>query len=111
MTRLIVWAAAATAVEVAVFAGAVHALLRHAMLERGLPTWQVGDTLRTSPLLWIGATLVVAGLNRAMALVALRAGPGAAEASGGGGVAVAAVVALLGVAIGWFGLRAVGKLY
>ncbi len=92
------------------FAAAVHALLRYAMLERGLPTWHVGDTLRTSPLLWTGAALVAAGLNRALALLALRAGRDAADASGGG-VAAAAAMALVGVTIGWFGLRAIGKLY
>ena len=99
------WVAVATTAEVAALFGVVHTLLHHAMVARGLPSWRPADTLRTSPLLWIGATLCAASLNRLVALAASRAGPG------GVGVAAAVVTALVGAAIAWFGMRAVGKLY
>jgi hypothetical protein len=108
MTRLIGWAVGATVAEVAALIGVVHTLLQHAMLARGLPTWRLADTLLTSPLLWTGATLFAASVNRAVALAALRAGRDGAAA---GGVATAAALALVGAAVAWFGLRAVGKLY
>lgn len=108
MTRLIVWSVAATAVEVAALAGVVHTLLRYAMTARGLPVWRLGDTLLTSPLLWIGATVVAVALNCAIALVALRAGRHTAAT---GGLTATVAVALVGMAMAWFGLRAVGKLY
>jgi Mg/Co/Ni transporter MgtE len=108
MTRLIGWAVAVTVAEVAALVGVVHTLLHHAMLARGLPSWRLGDTLLTSPLLWTGATLFAASVNRLIALAALRAGR---DGAAGGGVAAAAVVAVVGAVIAWFGLRAVGKLY
>jgi hypothetical protein len=110
MTRLIAWGVAATAAEVALLLGVVHTLLRLAMTARGLPSWRVADTLLTSPLLWAGSTLVAAALNRLVAVAALRAGRDTAAAASGG-VAATVAVALLGAAMAWFGLRAVGKLY
>ena len=108
MTRLIGWAAAATAAEVAALLWAVHTLLRHAMTARGLPSWRLGDTLLTSPLLWAGAALFAGSLNRLVAAAALRVG----RDGGAGGPAWATVAAALaGAAMAWFGLRAVGKLY
>ncbi len=108
MTRLIGWVVGATLVEVALFVGVVHTLLHHAMTARGLPTWRLGDTLLTSPLLWTGSTLFAASLNRLVAVAALRAGRDGAAV---GGVAVTVAAATAGVVIGWFGVRAVGKLY
>lgn len=108
MTRLIGWGVAATVAEIAAFVGVVHTLLRHAMLARGLPSWRLGDTLLTSPLLWIGATLVAAALNRLIAAVALRAGRDGVAVSG---VSTTVLIAVGGAAMAWFGLRAVGKLY
>jgi hypothetical protein len=109
MTRLLVWSVAVTALQVSALLGVVHTLLRHAMLARGLPTWRVGDTLLTSPVLWIGATVTVASITRLVALAALRAEGNGPSLGGGTGATVA--VALLGVVMAWFGLRAVGKLY
>jgi hypothetical protein len=100
------WVAVATTAEVAALFGVVHTLLHHAMVARGLPSWRPADTLRTSPLLWTGATLCAASLSQLVALAASRAGGG-----GGSGVAVAVAFALVGAAIAWFGVRAVGKLY
>lgn len=108
MTRLIVWCVVATCVELGAFAAVVHAVLRYAMLARGLPTWRVADTLLTSPLLWIGATLAAGSLTWLVAATAFRAGRDTPSSSG---MAVAAIAALLGAAIAWFGVRAIGKLY
>ena len=108
MTWLIGWTVGATVAEVAAVVGVVHTLLHHAMLARGLPFWRLGDTLRTTPLLWTGTAVFTASLNRTIALAALRAGRDGATASD---VATAALVALVGAVIAWFGLRAIGKLY
>ena len=102
MTRLIGWVAGATAAEVAALVAVVHTLLHRTMLARGLPSWRPADTLRTSPLLWTGATLFAAALNRLVALAAVGTGAG---------VGAAVAVAAAGAAVAWFGMRAVGKLY
>jgi len=109
MAELVAWVVAATAVEVAGLLGVVHAVLRRTMAERGMAGWRVADTLLTSPLLWLGAVLVCASLNRAVAAAALRAGRGGGEASSS--VALALAAAAVGAAMMWFGVRAVGKLY
>jgi hypothetical protein len=110
MARLIVWGVGATVAEVLAVVAVVHTLLHRAMLERGLPAWRLSDTLLTSPLLWLGATLVAGGLTRLVAVAALRAGPVAAGADAGG-VAAPALAAAVGAVAAWLGLRAVGKLY
>ena len=107
MIRLLAWSVAATVAQVAALLGVVHTLLRYAMLARGLPAWRLGDTLLTSPLLWLGATLAAAALTRVVVVTALRAG----RAGTDGGLALAVGVAVAGAAMMWFGLRAVGKLY
>ena len=99
---MIGWVAGATAAEVAALVAVVHTLLHRGMLARGLPSWRLADTLLTSPLLWTGATLLAAALNRLVALAALGSGAGV-------GAAVTAAVA--GAAVAWFGMRAVGKLF
>lgn len=110
MIWLIAFAGAAVFVEVLAFVLVVHTLLRHAMLARGLPAWRLGDTVLTSPLLWIGAAMVAGALNRGLAVAGLRAGLGG-EISGDATAAATIGLAGLGLVVGWFGLRAVGKLY
>ena len=107
MTRLIVWGAVATAAEVGGALALVHTLLRYAMVARGLPRWRLGDTLLTSPLLWLGVTLVAGAFNWLLAGAGVRAGRGAADDA----PAAAVGLALVGAVMTWFGLRAVGKLY
>lgn len=105
---MLAWVVAATVIEVGGLVAVVHTLLRHAMTARGMAEWALTDTLLTSPLLWTGAALAGGALNRLVAVSGVRAGrdeltqPGAA-------LTVAAVV--VGAAMMWFGLRAVGKLY
>lgn len=108
MNRVIVWGAVAAVVEVAGALAVVHTLLRYAMTARGLPAWRVGDTLLTSPLLWLGVTLVVVALNWLLVGAVVRSGRG--DAAGTPGAAAVGLV-LVGAAMTWFGLRAVGKLY
>ena len=108
MTRLIALGVAATVVEVVALVAVVHTLLRHAMTARGLPSWRVADTLLTSPLLWLGAALAAGALNWLVAGGAARAG----RADGAVPTVLAPIgVALVGAAMAWFGMRAVGKLY
>jgi len=108
MTRVILWSAVATVAAVAGVLGVVHTLLRYAMTARGLRSWRVADTVLTSPLLWLGVTLVAAALSWLLTGAALRVGrPDAA----GGSAALVVAMALVGAAMVWFGLRAVGKLY
>ena len=111
MTRLIVLGVAATLAEVAAAAGVIHTLLRSAMLARGLPSWRLGDTLLTSPVLWLGVATSAGAVNWLLVLAALRGAASGEAAASPGGVAVPALAALLGSAMAWFGLRAVGKLY
>ena len=108
MTRLIAWTVVAAVAELVGVLAVVHTLLRYAMTARGLPVWRLGDTLLTSPLLWLGATLAAVALNWLVAGAALRAGQANEP---GGSPAVALGLALLGATMAWFGLRAVGKLY
>jgi hypothetical protein len=109
MARLIAWGVGATVVEVLAVVAVVHTLLHRAMLERGLPSWRLRDTLLASPLLWLGAALVAGGLTRLVAVAALRAGR--AAAADAGGVAAPALAAAAGAVVAWFGLRGVEKLY
>ncbi len=86
----------------------LHAPLRHAMRERGLPAWRVRDTLLTSPLFVAGVVLALLAANHGLVRLAVDAHTGA---SGRGHVAGSAAAVCVGLTMAAFGLRAVRKLF
>jgi hypothetical protein len=100
--------AAAAAIATTLVVAALHAPLRHAMRERGLPEWRVRDTLLTSPLFVAGVALALLAANHGLVRLAV-------DTHGGGGGAghVAGSLAVVGVGLlmAAFGLRAVRKLF
>lgn len=107
--------AAATALETALVIALVHLLLRYPMEERGVVPWRVSDTLLTAPLFVVGVVVLSFATNRMVAGAVSRGavvdGSTAPGALSGSGWAVWGGVAVIGLLMGGFGVRAAGKLY
>lgn len=93
---------AAALAEVLVALRVLHGAVGRGMRARGM-AWRMRDTALVSPLLWVGLFVFFAALNHGMLCWALDRDAGRLALAGG--------VALGGLAMGWFGGRAVGKLY
>ena len=83
-------------IEVIVALRVFHGAVGRAMRSRGMP-WRLVDSALVSPLLLVGLFIFFAALNLGLRGVAP--------------VAVVSSAATVGLAIAWFGGRAVGKLY
>jgi hypothetical protein len=95
-------------VELLLVVALLHVPIGHAMRARGLPEWRLRDTALVSPLLLVGLFLFFGALNHGMLRYALDVERGARDAAH---LAASVGAAGVGLAVAWFGARAVGKLY
>ncbi len=99
---------AATLAETLVALGVLHGAVGHAMRARGM-TWRLRDSALVSPLLLVGLFVFFGSTNHAVLRYAL-------DVERTGHAQLPHLVAMVGaagggLAIAWFGARAVGKLY
>jgi hypothetical protein len=95
-------------IELALVVALLHVPIGHAMRARGLPAWRLRDTALVSPLCLVGTLLFLVSVNHGMARLAFDTAQGHSHP---GHVALVVAVGAVGLVIGGFGVRAVGKLY